>query len=96
VLEKSSRALVAQSFPNEGEAGLFVLMPRRRTRAEDEQRSQSTPKACGIVGKGYQWVYSRFLSGELQDRQVDGRFWLVDRESAVRLKSESRRVDTSR
>jgi hypothetical protein len=54
----------------------------------------SPPQACRIVGRGYTWVYSRLLSGELEGRQVDGRFWLVNRESAVRLKTESRKMTT--
>jgi len=56
----------------------------------------SLPQACRIVGRGYGWVYSRPLSGELEGRQVGGRFWVVDRESAVRLKAESRKAELSR
>lgn len=52
----------------------------------------SLPQACRIVGRGYGWVYSRLLSGELEGRQVDGRFWVVDRESAFKLKAGSRKA----
>ena len=30
------------------------------------------PQACRFVGRGYGWVYSRLLSGELEGRQVGG------------------------
>ena len=53
----------------------------------------SLPQACRIVGRGNGWVYSRLLRGELEGRQVDGRFWVVDRESAVRLKAGSGKAE---
>jgi hypothetical protein len=56
----------------------------------------SLPQACRIVGRGYGWVYSRLLSGELQGRQVDGRFWVVDRQSAERLKADTGRLTASK
>jgi hypothetical protein len=55
----------------------------------------SLPKACRIVGRGYGWVYSRLLSGELEGSQVDGRYWLMDRDSSVRLKTETQGGDES-
>lgn len=51
----------------------------------------SLPQACRIVGKSYQWVYSRVLSGELRGRQVNGRFWVEDRKSAERLGADAGR-----
>jgi hypothetical protein len=56
----------------------------------------SLPQACRIVGKGYQWVYSRLLSGDLQGRQVDGRFWVVDRRSAERLRADAGKLGASK
>ena len=49
----------------------------------------TVPQACRIVGRGYGWVYTRLLRGELEGRQVAGRFWVVDRKSAERLKEGS-------
>jgi hypothetical protein len=48
----------------------------------------SLPQACRIVGRGYQWVYSRLLSGELEG--TPGRRTLLGRGSRVGGPLESR------
>ena len=56
--------------------------------AEQLDSETTLPQACRIVGRGYGWVYSRLLRGELEGRQVAGRFWVVDRSSAERLRAD--------
>lgn len=51
--------------------------------------------ACRIAGKRYGWLYPRLLSGEVEGRQVEGR-WLVNVGSVLRLREQSAKTEPAR
>jgi hypothetical protein len=50
--------------------------------------------AAYLIKRDYQWTRSRVLRGEIAGRQVQGR-WLVDKESALRLRADGGKVEVA-
>jgi hypothetical protein len=48
----------------------------------------SLPQAAHLIGRDYAVTRDLALRGVLQARQVAGRFWLVERESAERFREQ--------
>jgi hypothetical protein len=53
-------------------------------------------QAAHLLGLGYLSTRNLALRGVLQARQVAGRFWVVDRDSALRFQAASRNAESGR
>jgi hypothetical protein len=48
-------------------------------------------RACGLVGRRYQWMWARVSSGEIRAEKIDGR-WFVDLPSVFAAHSHPTRA----